>query len=194
MQVLVCLENGVACATDDGRAVKMFAEALGMGYHHGKAFFGGMLMDERKRKGFKRYASSMFNVSRWVGTEEIRESYRSLRSMVSSFCTIDQPEYEESFEEAMIRLSLTTEDLEARRKYYLWFAFFYLMIAVGLAAYAYYLYGEGQPMAGTVCLPLVMVMLVFFFKYHFWYTQIKHKRLGMGVSQWLVALLTGVVK
>jgi len=60
--------------------------------------------------------------------------------------------------------------------------------------YTIYLFSHDHVLAAFACLPLVMVMFAFFFKYHFWFTQIKHQRLGLSVKEWFVALLTGVVK
>jgi intracellular multiplication protein IcmV len=151
-------------------------------------------MDAKKSKGFKRYVKSMFHVSRWMGTDEIRASYQNVRSIIKIFSKVEQPECEESYEEAIARLALTEDDLLQRRVRCFQIACFYGLLTLLLFAYTLYLFSHGHPLAAFACLPLVMVMSVFFFKYHFWFTQIKHKRLGLSAKAWLVAWLTGVVR
>ena len=147
-----------------------------------------------KKKGFKSYTRSMFHVSRWMATDEIKDNFRSLKSMAKQYCTVEQAEFEETYEQAIKRLGLTESALDQKRREYLLQAYFYFAVAVALLGYAVYLYHLGHYLPMLMCLPIVLVLLSFFFKCHFWYTQIRHKRLGMSAREWFVSFVFGVNK
>ncbi len=114
--------------------------------------------------------------------------------MVKSYCTVDQPEFEESFEQAKTRLELSDTQLKDAKSSYLRLALFYLFFAFCMIGYALYLLAHDQVLAVMMCVPILMVLLAFFFRHHFWYTQIKQERLGMSVKQWFLSLIFGVTK
>ena len=144
-----------------------------------------------KKKGFIR---SNFQFSRWMGMQEIKSNASNIRTLFNELTKYDQSEFSETFEEAIKRLNLSEQDIATRTIYFLRLSMLYLFFALCLVAYSIYLYYVGDLIGTLMCLPIISVLLSFCFKEHFWYTQMKHRRLGMNFRNWLDCLLKGEVR
>lgn len=125
-------------------------------------------------------------VRRGLGLGELKKSYSSLASDAKEMFTHDKTKNvaKETFEEAQERLQLTEEVL-AQRKKNLWFtAMFYAGIGVVIFIYTLYLLFSGVLLGSFIGLVLTAMALGLSFRDHFWYTQIKQRRLGLSVKEW----------
>lgn len=143
-------------------------------------------------RGFRRYARSFLDIPRWMGAEHLKRNARSIRSMLRGFSTVKKPELEETFEQAITRMGLNEQRLEERKAEFFRLAMIYLAAALGAFAYLLYLIFHGHYRALMLSLTLVIVLFSFFFREHFWYTQMKYRRLGMTFGQWLRSLFQDV--
>jgi len=144
-----------------------------------------------KKKGFIR---SNFQFSRWMGMHEIKSNASNIKTLFNELTKYDQSEFSETFEEAIKRLKLSEQDVANRTIYFLRLSMLYLFFALCLVAYGIYLYFVGDLIGTLMCVPIISVLLSFCFKEHFWYTQMKHRRLGMSFRNWLDCLLKGEVR
>lgn len=139
----------------------------------------------------KRFFGSHLQFSRWMGLSEIKSNARNIKSLFSSLGNFDTGAESETFEQAQTRLNLTEEDIVNRTMYFLRLALVYLFCAICMIVYATYLYFTKDYMGSFMCLPILSVILSFAFREHFWYTQMKHRKLGMTGKDWFDSLIKG---
>lgn len=125
-------------------------------------------------------------VKRGLGLGELKKSYSSLASDAKEMFTHDKNKHvtKETFEEAIARYNLTEEDIASRKKNLLVSSLFYAGIAVALFCYTLYLLFSGVLLGSFIGLVLTAMALGLGFRDHFWYTQIKQRRLGLSVREW----------
>jgi intracellular multiplication protein IcmV len=91
---------------------------------------------------------------------------------------------EASFKEAMAKMHLTEESLIARRKALYRLCLLMTVLGFALLAYAVYHLIEGNYSAAVVSFVVSMIGFVLAFRYHFWYFQIKERKLGCTLREW----------
>ena len=138
----------------------------------------------KMRSRFKKF----YDVSAWLGTEEIKRNTKGLKDMLKSLFTISVPTHKETYEEAVQRLNLTQQDLSHRKKQFFQAAMVYFILFLLLLFYAIYLYVHSKFLACFSASMVSLLVLSFFFREHFWYTQMKHRRLGMTFAQWILCI------
>lgn len=138
-----------------------------------------------KKKGF---FGSTFQFSRWMGMAEIKNNATAIKDLFNSITDKEKPEFTETFEEAVIRLELTESEITQRTLNFLKLTWVYLFFAFCVLVYAAYLYYMGDILGMFMCFPVISVLCSFSFKEHFWYTQMKHRRLGMSAKDWFESL------
>lgn len=137
------------------------------------------------RDAFKITRKTFFNPSGWIGFNELRTYARIIGANIKDLRTLPQPEHTETFTEAMQRLNVTEEDVKATGDRYLLYSVFF----VALAAFAFaigfvFLLGVGTFAAFILALACMTILLACAFRYHFWYFQIKHRKLGCTFDEW----------
>lgn len=138
----------------------------------------------------RRFIKNFLDVPRWAGVDTIKHAGKSIKSLAKSLFTVKQPEFNETFDEAITRLKLSEEDLSKRQRMYGITAGVYFVSACLMLVYCVHLLMLGHHMSMVTTFALVMLLLAFFFRDHFWYTQMKHRRLGFTFKEWLSAFFT----
>lgn len=128
-----------------------------------------------------------FNIHEWLAVDEIKTN---TAAVVNAYKDIfDRPiggQRKETFEAAVRRLGLTPEKLKTQSRYFLYFAFFYAFLGVGLFGYSFYLLlGKGFVLAFFVSFIMGALMFSYAFKEHFWYMQISKQKLGCTFREWI---------
>ena len=95
------------------------------------------------------------------------------------------PPLTESFDTAQKELKLSDDDLLIRQKALHRLSILMATFAVGIFIYAIYHFFFGTFLAGILSLVIMMVALALAFRYHFWYYQIKNRKLGCSLDEWL---------
>ncbi|CAM2916927.1 type IVB secretion system protein IcmV [Legionella worsleiensis] len=90
----------------------------------------------------------------------------------------------ESFDLAVNKLKLTDAELQAKQNALFRLSMVMLTVAGLIFFYSGYQLLYGSIKAVVVSLVVMMIALVLAFRYHFWYFQIKHKKLGCTVIEW----------
>ncbi len=139
---------------------------------------------------FKVSGKTFFNPAGWVGFNDVKNHTNVIWSIIRElFIPPANEARTETFAEAMQRLGTTEEEAAQRGETYFNYALFFITLCVLLVVYAFYLAIVHRTVAGFA-LGLVSAGLFAAqaFKYHFWYSQIKLRKLGLTYQQWLDSL------
>ncbi|ASQ45097.1 hypothetical protein clem_02680 [Legionella clemsonensis] len=127
----------------------------------------------------------IFNVRAWIDFDRVRAFTSYLAAGFQKlFIPQQQTEKGESFEAAVARMNLSEQELQAKKKALYRLSVLMCLAAVGIFSYSIYHLYYGSYRAVVVSLVLVLVALVLAFRYHFWYFQIKERKLGCSFSEW----------
>jgi intracellular multiplication protein IcmV len=96
-----------------------------------------------------------------------------------------QAEISETFEEAMIRLNLTEQDLKERKKEFKRLFIIFSIISVVIFLYSVAIAVTKHNIGGFFMgFAVTLYALSHAFKYHFWLYQINKRKLGCTVREW----------
>ena len=143
-------------------------------------------MTVQQPKGFFK---SKFNFGRWMGVADLKHNAKSLKTLVQRMTSIQEPEHEETYHEALERLGLSDADVKKRQQQFFVMACVYGILALCVVAYGCHLLWHDHLLSALMCLPILSVLLSFAFREHFWFTQLKHKRLGFTFREWLLTTI-----
>ena len=133
----------------------------------------------------KRFGRTFLNFSAWMGTDTLRGYGAYINQSAKRIMKPAQAEVEETFEEAMKREGLTEADIQKRQKHCFNVAIAFLGLGVAVFAYSIYLLWNGHLMALLLGVGVTGLSLVQAFRYHFWYFQMKQRKLGCTFKEWL---------
>ena len=94
------------------------------------------------------------------------------------------PTQTETFKAAVKRLGLSEQDLVIKQQGLMRLVVLMLVLALGLLGYTVYQGIYGSILGVVVSLVLTLIALVMAFRYHFWWFQIKHRKLGCSLREW----------
>jgi intracellular multiplication protein IcmV len=102
---------------------------------------------------------------------------------------VSEPTHTETFEEAMVRLNLTEQDIKEQGERYFNFAVLFITLSILSIVFAFYLLFAERTFAGFL-LGLAVTMLFGgqAVRYHFWMFQIRSRRLGCTLEEWKQSL------
>lgn len=89
-----------------------------------------------------------------------------------------------AFQEQMLRFNLTEDEIISREKGLYRLSLLMILFAFCLCIYFIYQLIYGSILAIIVTFILIFVALVMAFRYHFWYYQIKQRKLGCTIKEW----------
>lgn len=139
----------------------------------------------KKRGFFRMLSSTFFDVPRWINAKQYVETNKTLYTKIKEVFRIAQPEREETFEAAMLRLKLTEQDLQERVPANQRALTILLAFIVVLCLYGFYLMFSGAVAGTFVILAVIVLSAVRAFQYSFWNFQIKNRKLGCSFKEWL---------
>lgn len=148
-------------------------------------------MPKSSHSRVKRLFTALFNVKSWIDLERIRSAYRYLVEQASTYFIPQKEQKKESFDLAKERLKLSDQDILARQKGLLRLTQVMLAMAFLIFIYALYNLFYAYYPALIVSIMVMMLALVMAFRYHFWYFQIKHQRLGCSLHEWFMQGILG---
>ena len=126
----------------------------------------------------------IFKVKYWSDSERVKSFFHYVVEMFKRLFVIRPKPAKESFEQAKARLKLTDGALLKKERALFRLSVFMAVIGVLMVLYSLYqgVYGTFQ----GILLSLVVSLLawVFAFRYHFWYFQIRQKKLGCSFMVW----------
>ncbi len=126
----------------------------------------------------------IINVREWADVARLKSFTVYLKSMVIRLFIPQQHTVTESFAEAIAKLKLSERDLELKKNALYRLTWLMLVFAMGILCYVAYSIYYSAITAALISLVLFMVALVLAFRYHFWYFQMKKRKLGCSFSEW----------
>ncbi|STX40969.1 intracellular multiplication protein IcmV [Legionella donaldsonii] len=141
-------------------------------------------MKKESKSRFVTIFKRIFNVRWWLDFDRLKSFTMYLANGFKRMFVPQQNAKGESFENAMARLNLSEKDLIAKQSALHRLSILMCGAALFIFAYAVYHLFYGSYRAVIVSLVIMMIALVLAFRYHFWYFQIKERKLGCSISEW----------
>lgn len=137
-------------------------------------------------RGLGKVAGSVVDirVDKWTSYSYLKDSSKNIKGIATDLFTIKTAARTETFEEAVIRMHLTEDDLVRRKKEFLSIAFLFVFLALGLLFYGLYWAMNLIISATLISFCLCAFCLSQAFRFHFWYFQVKNRKLGCTVQEW----------
>ena len=132
-----------------------------------------------------RGVKSLVNFPKWMGYKSLLNNGVSLKEAVKGLFVPKQPVYQEDFEEAVKRLGLNEQLLEERKQQFFKRSVIFFLITCALFLYAVYLLFISNWLGALLAFVVTFIALSFTFREHFWYVQIKQRRLGCTFKEYL---------
>jgi intracellular multiplication protein IcmV len=134
---------------------------------------------------FKVTRKTFVDPAAWLGYSSVKDSIQTTWDLMRNQFIVPEATTPETFAEAMTRQNLTEEDIVDRQNQYLFYASIFLVLALISFIFAFILLFHERTFAGF-CLGLAVTALFGSqsFRYHFWYFQIKQRRLGCTLEEW----------
>ncbi len=127
---------------------------------------------------------SVFNVRTWVDFDRMKTFTTYLSTGFRKMFIPQESGSGESFKEAMDRLNLNEKDLQSRQTALLRLSLFMCVAAIFIFAYGLYHLLTGGYRATIISFAVMLIALALAFRYHFWYFQIKERKLGCTLKDW----------
>ncbi len=133
---------------------------------------------------------TFFNPSGWLGYTALKTNsqfvWQTLRQLMTAPESTLPAETTETFEEALQRYNLTPEAVKEIEKDYLFYAGLFLFLGIfSILVGLYFLFFERTIVGFLLSLAVTMLFGSQAFRYHFWYFQIKQRKLGCTLNEWL---------
>ncbi len=153
-----------------------------------------MTNKSRSNKSRSKIATTIarvFNFTRWFDWERTKSSTLYLSNGIKKFLIPQKHKATESFNVAQKRLNLTDSDIIIRQQGLLRLCLLTLLFSLLMFFYTIYLLYYLQIKAFVVSFVVMMIGLVLAFRYHFWYFQMKTRKLGCSFQEWYQQGLRG---
>lgn len=124
-------------------------------------------------------------VDQWMSWDYLSDTTSRIKGSVLDLATPQKAKFSETFEEAMIRLELTEKDLASRKKEFTRLFYLFMVIGLFIIGYAVYMAYLGHFGACLISFCLAGFSFTQAFKWHFWLFQLRNRKLGCSVKEWL---------
>lgn len=133
---------------------------------------------------------TFFNPSGWIGYDFIRFQHRYIWDTIKGLFTVQKPEREETFEQAMQRLKLTESDVTFLMGRYRTFALLFVICSLLSFLNAFFiLFYYGKIMGWLLGMAVTGLFASQAFRYDFWSFQLRSRRLGVTFKEWQESIL-----
>lgn len=129
-------------------------------------------------------AKSCVDVKSWIGYDTMKGATRTLFRSFRALTIGKKASFTESFDEAITRLDISENDLQALTKRFLFETYFYLVVTACITGYMLYLFWQAALISGFLTILVILLGLLKTFESHFYYFQIKHRKLGCTFKEW----------
>lgn len=145
---------------------------------------------KEKRRPIRKFFKSFINVRRWIFFDEVKSYGAFVVGLAKNVFFPQKKEHiKETFEEAVVRLNLTEQDLSNKRKYFFRSSVIYMFLGLALNCYAIYLFFDSHHIVATVVVILGLLMFVYSYRESFWLMQISRRKLGCTFGEWYQFIL-----
>lgn len=133
------------------------------------------------RRSLWRTVKPFVDIHGWSDASYLKKKAEGIAGLAKSVFFVQKPKRTEDFQTAVARLHLSEEDIQRRQHQFLIGTIFFLIIGIALFIFACF-----RDRAITMFLSFIVAGIAFAeaFRNHFWFTQMKHRKLGMSVREW----------
>jgi len=138
-------------------------------------------------KSTKNIASKVFDVrvDRWMSLAYVKEVSQQTQSLLKDLVIPKKAKRIETFEQALIRLNLSEADVQQRIVEFTRLVYFFVGISILIILYAIYMMVRGYPLVSLISFCLSLYTFSQAFHFHFWVFQMKNRKLGCTLKEWL---------
>lgn len=148
-------------------------------------------MEKKHYSRTGRFITRIFNIRAWSDYDRTKANTVYVGRSIKNLFILRPPGQEESFEQAQKRLGLSEQDLLEKQKALLRLSIIMCVGALALCVYALYNFYTLNLKSGFISLVVMSIALVLAFRYHFWFFQIKQRKLGCSIQEWIHQGLRG---
>lgn len=141
----------------------------------------------RSKKVIKKHA----NVKYFVSYDEHKNTWSMLQGRILDLFRLPDADRSETFEEAVERLQLTKMDILRQQNRFLAFSLLFFALGALMLLYIAWLLSDGDFVEALLGVCVSGILFVNGFRYHFWYFQIKHRKLGCTFKEWMNSSVQG---
>lgn len=147
----------------------------------------------KKKSGSRivRVFSRIFKLRAWFDWDRIKSFTIALKNGIKLLFVKQEATKTESFESAVSRMKLSDTELTAKQKALFRLSLLMLGMFVLIFGYGIYQLCYGTFKAFIVSLVVSVVAATLAFRYHFWFYQLKHRKLGCTFQEWFRQGLLG---
>lgn len=138
----------------------------------------------KSQSKFRALFNRIFNVRAWIDWDRIKAGGQYIEAGAKKIFVPAPSRPVETFDEAQHRLKLSEADLAARARVLYRMSVMMACLAVCLFLYVFYHIVYGTWHAALLTFALTLLASAMGFRYHFWYFQIKSRKLGCTVREW----------
>ncbi len=138
------------------------------------------------KEALKVSRKTFFDPRGWFNYDALKEQTSTVWSISKGVLNPKpaQPEVKETFDGAMQRLHVKEEDLKDIGFTYLFFAGLFVVFGLSLLGFGIYLLISKYYAGSILAIAFTAFLLSQAFKYHFWYFQVKNRKLGCTFEEW----------
>jgi intracellular multiplication protein IcmV len=136
---------------------------------------------------FKKVGSRLVDVrvDKWMSWDYLGDTADRFKILFLDIVIPKKASSAETFEEAMQRLELTEEDLVERKKEFTRLCYFFIALAFFIVVYALYLAFQRNMTTSLIAFCLALYALTQAFRFHFWLFQLRNRKLGCTIKEWM---------
>jgi intracellular multiplication protein IcmV len=138
----------------------------------------------KKRSRIVKIITQIFNIRKWFDWDRMKAGTLYLGNGIKRLFVPQQKVGGESFDEAMKELNLSNDALLEKQKSLFRLSIVMVSAAVLILVYAVYMLFLGSIKAFIVSLVVTLIAVILAYRYHFWYFQMKQRKLGCTFSEW----------
>ncbi len=148
-------------------------------------------MKKKKHSRTAKALQRIINVRAWIDYDRTRASLKYVTDGIKKLFVPQKPAKTENFQAAVERLNLSDADLKNRQHTLRRLSVFMVAIASLIFIYSGYHLINGHFSAAILSFIVMCLALILAFRYHFWYFQIKSRKLGCTFSEWFHQVIMG---
>lgn len=134
---------------------------------------------------FKISRRTFFAPRSWLGYDSLKETNRTIGSILTDLFSYDVETKTETFAEATKRLKISEETLNEIHTTYRSYAFLFCLIGALSFFYSFYLLFRYIAIIDWVLgMAVTTLFLTYAFQYDFWSLQIRKRKLGLTFKDW----------
>lgn len=139
-----------------------------------------------KKRRVRSFLGSLYDVKAWLGYKHIASGASIISSTTRTIInTKDSAKLlPEEFGDAITRLQLSDAELAEMQAGYLRNCMIFFIIGLLFAGYSVYRLYNAQFLSGLISIFLTTLTFIFSLASHFWYFQIKNRKLGCSLKEW----------